>query len=218
MRPEAGRLQSAALRKRLLRNAVYIVGALPALWTYHLAISDQLGADPVKVLERTLGLWALRFLLIGLAIRPLQVHLGVNLMSYRRAVGLLAFGYAVLHVIVYIWLDQGLDVAAIVRDMLRRPYITIGMAALLILVPLAVTSCSLMIRRLGGKAWAALHRWVYLAAALGVLHFMLLLKTWAPEPLVYGGLLAGLLLWRVWDRRAGKARRRAARSATAQST
>jgi sulfoxide reductase heme-binding subunit YedZ len=119
---------------------------------------------------------------------------------YRRAVGLLAFYYAALHLTVYMVLDQGLDLAAIWADILKRPYITVGMLAFTILVPLAVTSNAPMIRRLGGAAWQRLHGLVYVAAAAAALHFIVLVKAWPPEPLIYAGLVALLLLFRlgVW--------------------
>ena len=136
-----------------IRRAIYIVGLQPALWTFYLGVVDQLGADPQKTLERTLGLWALRFLILCLAITPLRRLGGPNLVRYRRALGLLAFYYAAMHLSVYMLLDQGLDLAAIWADIIKRPYITVGMLAFAILVPLAVTSNAPMIRRLGAGAW-----------------------------------------------------------------
>lgn len=179
---------------------LYALGLIPAAWTFYLAVSDQLGADPLKVLERSLGLWALRFLIAGLAITPLRRLGGPNLMRYRRTIGLLAFAYAALHVLVYLWLDQGLDVAAIWKDIVKRPYITVGLLSFAILVPLAVTSNATMIRRLGGAAWQKLHRWVYLAAAAAALHFVMLVKAWPAEPFIYAAIVAALLLFRVADR------------------
>ncbi len=187
-------------RQRGARPTLYIVGMMPAAWTLYLALSDRLGADPAKVLERTLGLWSLRFLVIGLAITPLRRLGGPNLILYRRAIGLLAFFYAALHVVVYVWLDQTLDFSAIWQDIIKRPYITVGLLAFLILIPLAVTSHNAMLRRMGGQAWQKLHRWVYLAAAAAALHFVMLVKAWPAEPLIYAAMVAILLLWRVWDR------------------
>ena len=143
------------------------------------------------------GLWALRFLIAALAITPLRRLGGPNLIRYRRAIGLLAFIYATLHLTVYMVLDQGLDVSAIIADIIKRPYITVGMFAFLILVPLAVTSNNAMIRRLGGGAWQKLHRWVYVAAAAAAIHFIMLVKAWPPEPLIYAALVAILLLFRL---------------------
>lgn len=177
--------------------SVYTVGFLPAVWYFYLGIADQLGADPMKTLERTLGLWALRFLIACLAITPLRQSFGINLLRYRRQIGLLSFYYAALHLAAYTVLDQGLDFAAIIADILKRPYITVGMAAFAILVPLAVTSNNLSIRRLGGQAWARLHKLVYIVIALGALHFVMVVKSWPLQPLVYAALVAMLLGYRI---------------------
>ena len=185
---------------------LYWIGMIPAVWTFYLGVTDQLGADPMKVLERTLGLWALRFLVVCLAVTPLRRLTGLSLLRYRRAIGLLAFFYATLHLTTYLVLDQGLDLPAIWADIVKRPYITVGMAAFLILVPLAATSNNLAIRRLGGAAWARLHRWVYLAAGLAAVHFIMVVKSWPPEPLVYAAILAGLLAYRLALRRRTPAR------------
>jgi sulfoxide reductase heme-binding subunit YedZ len=180
-----------------VRRAIYIVGMVPAVWYFYLGLTDQLGADPQNVLERTLGLWALRFLIAALAITPLRRLGGPNLIRYRRAIGLLAFIYASLHLTVYMVLDQGLDLSAIIADIIKRPYITVGMLAFLILVPLAVTSNNAMIRRLSGGAWQKLHRWVYVATAAAAIHFIMLVKAWPPEPLIYAAIVAILLLFRL---------------------
>ncbi|WP_139247954.1 protein-methionine-sulfoxide reductase heme-binding subunit MsrQ [Hyphomicrobium sp. CS1GBMeth3] len=179
--------------------ALYAIGLVPAVWTFHLAVSDRLGADPLKVLEQTLGLWALRFLVASLAITPLRRLGGPNLMPYRRTIGLLAFWYALFHVTVYVWLDQGLDTGLIWKDIVKRPYITVGLLSFLILIPLAATSNATMIRRLGAAAWQRLHRWVYLAAAAAALHFIMLVKAWPAEPFVYAAFVAALLLCRIAD-------------------
>lgn len=179
---------------------LYALGLTPAAWTFCLALTDQLGADPLKVLERSLGLWALRFLVLGLAITPLRRLGGPSLLPYRRMIGLLAFWYALFHVTVYVWLDQGLDLALIWKDVVKRPYITVGLLSFLILVPLAATSNATMVRRLGAAAWQRLHRWVYLAAAAAALHFIMLVKAWPAEPFVYAALVGALLLFRFSDR------------------
>jgi len=178
-----------------VRRAIYIVGMVPAVWYFYAGINDRLGADPLNVLERALGLWALRFLVASLAITPLRRLGGPNLIRYRRAIGLLAFYYAALHLTTYLVLDQGLDWAAIWADIVKRPYITVGMLAFTLLVPLAVTSNGPSIRRLGAR-WNKLHRLVYIAAAAGALHFIMLVKVWPLEPLIYLTLVAGLLLFR----------------------
>jgi sulfoxide reductase heme-binding subunit YedZ len=176
---------------------VYLVGFVPAVWLFYAGFTDQLGADPMRYLEQALGLWALRFLIATLTVTPLRQLFNINLLRYRRALGLLAFYYAALHLLTYLVLDQGLDVAAIVADIVKRPYITIGMATFVILVPLAATSNNAAIRRMGGQAWAKLHRLVYLAAIGAVLHFVLVVKSWPPEPLVYAAIVAALLGYRL---------------------
>ncbi|WP_243371532.1 protein-methionine-sulfoxide reductase heme-binding subunit MsrQ [Microvirga solisilvae] len=176
---------------------VYIVGFIPAVWLFYAGITDQLGADPMRTLEQELGEWAFRFLIATLTITPLRQLFSVNLLRYRRAIGLLAFYYALLHLITYTVLDQGLDFAAIGADIVKRPYITIGMATFVILVPLAITSNNLSIRRLGGQAWAKLHKLVYLAAIGAALHFILVVKSWPLEPLIYAAIVAVLLGYRL---------------------
>lgn len=189
--------------RHLRPGLLYPVGLIPAVWTFYLGVIDQLGADPMKVLERSLGEWSLRFLILGLAITPLRRLTGISLLRYRRAIGLLAFVYATLHLTTYLVLDQQLAWAAIWADIIKRPFITMGMLAFLVLVPLAVTSNNASIRRLGGATWSRLHRWVYLAAAAAAVHFVMVVKAWPPEPLVYAGLVALLLDYRlvVWLRR-----------------
>ncbi len=179
-----------------IRRAIYVLGALPAIWLFYAGFTDQLGADPVRALEKQLGIMGLRFLVIGLAITPLRRIGGPNLVRYRRAIGLLAFVYASLHLFVYLWFDQGMDLAAIGRDILKRPYVTVGFASFLILAALAVTSTNAMIKRLGAR-WTLLHKSVYLASALAAAHFIMLVKRWPPEPLIYAGIVAALLLFRL---------------------
>ena len=194
----------SVLAKRLLlgsdpvRRAIYIVGLMPAVSTFYLGLTDQLGADPQNVLERTLGLWALRFLVLTLAVTPLRRLGGPSLIRYRRTLGLLAFYYALMHLLsVYLVLDKDFDLAAIWADIVKRPYITVGMLAFTILVPLAVTSNNASIRRLGGAAWARLHKLVYVAIAGAALHFIMLVKVWAVEPLIYAAIVATLLGYRL---------------------
>lgn len=218
----AARQASAGLRRALLgadpiRRAIYILGMVPAVWTFYLGLTDQLGADPQNTLERTLGLWALRLLIVALAITPLRRLGGPSLIRYRRAIGLLGFYYAILHLTVYLVLDQRLDMAAIWADIVKRPYITVGMLAFTILVPLAVTSSNAMIRRLGARAWQRLHRLVYVATAAAAIHFIMLVKVWwSPEPMIYAGLVAMLLAVRLWfsfQKRLGLGARASARPA-----
>ncbi len=157
----------------------------------------QLGADPVRALLHSCGITALNLLLITLLVTPLRQLTGLpQLQRLRRMLGLFAFFYAVLHVTVYAWLDQGLDFAAIGADIVKRPYITIGFLALLMLVPLAVTSTNGMMRRLR-KRWQTLHTLIYPIAILGVWHFWWQVKKDIREPLLYAAMLALLLGYRV---------------------
>jgi methionine sulfoxide reductase heme-binding subunit len=194
--------------RNAIRPAIYWLGMAPAAWSFYLGVSDQLGADPVKTLERLLGLWALRFLIVSLAVTPLRRLGGPNLLRYRRAFGLLAFFYACLHLTVYIGLDQGLDMAAVLKDILKRPYITVGMLAFAILTPLAITSNNAMIRRLGAEGWKRLHKSVYAASALAAIHFVMVVKSWPAEPLIYAAIVAGLLAFRLVPERRKPVRRR----------
>jgi sulfoxide reductase heme-binding subunit YedZ len=190
--------QRLVLGKDPIRRGIYIAGMVPAVWYFYLGLTDQLGADPQNTLERLLGLWALRFIALSLAVTPLRRLGGPNLIRYRRAMGLLAFYYAALHLTVYTVLDKGLDLAAIWADIVKRPYITIGMLAFTVLVPLAITSNNAMIRRLGAAAWQRLHKLVYIAAAAAAIHFLMLVKSWTFEPLFYATAVTVLLLFRLW--------------------
>jgi len=193
---ERSRALSDALR-RVPIWLVYVVGFLPAAGYFYLGVNDQLGADPLKVLEKALGLWALRLLIATLTVTPIRQVIGVNLIRFRRALGLLAFYYAALHLSTYLVLDQGLDWAAVWADIVKRPYITIGMASFVLLVPLALTSNNTSIRRLGGQTWARLHKLAYLVAVGAALHFIMLVKSWPLEPLVYAAIVAALLGYRL---------------------
>ena len=168
---------------------------------------DALGADPVVEIEHRLGTWALRFLLLTLAVTPLRQLSGqAVLMRFRRMLGLYAFAYATLHFTAYLVLDLGGYWAQVFEEIAKRPYITVGFAAWLLLLPLAVTSTQGWMRRLG-RLWARLHTLVYPIAALAVLHFWWIVKSDIREPLLYATTLAFLLGWRAWK---WHARRRAA--------
>ncbi|OYR13948.1 protein-methionine-sulfoxide reductase heme-binding subunit MsrQ [Brucella grignonensis] len=176
--------------------ALYAIGFVPALWAFYLGATDQLGADPVKSFEHTLGLWALRFLILTLLVTPIRDVTGISLLRYRRAFGLLAFYYVLMHFTVYMVLDQALSIPAVVADIVRRPFITIGMISLALLVPLALTSNNWSIRKLG-RRWVTLHKLVYIAIAGGAIHFLMSVKSWPAEPVIYAAIVAVLLLWRV---------------------
>ncbi len=173
--------------------AVYAIGLLPAADLFVRAIANMLGADPLRVLENGLGEWALRFLILGLTITPVLRFARINLVKYRRAIGLIAFIYVVLHLSVYLALDKQFFWGEIGRDIIKRPYITIGMAAFLMLVPLAATSNRYSIRKLGSAGWRNLHRLVYPAVLFGAVHYLLLVKAWPPEPLIYLAIVLALL-------------------------
>ncbi len=179
------------------RWSLYVAGAIPGVWIFWLALNDQLGADPAKTLEHMLGLWALRFIVAGLVVTPLRRMGGVSLLRFRRALGLLAFFYALAHLLAYIIFDRALDAQEIIADIIKRPYITIGMFAFSILVPLAITSNAPMIKKMGAAAWQKLHRWVYVAAIAAAVHFLMSVKSWPAEPLIYAALVAVLLLIRL---------------------
>jgi sulfoxide reductase heme-binding subunit YedZ len=198
---------------RLTKPVLLLVCLLPLVLLMAKAFSVaglSLGANPIEELLHELGLWGLKFLLLTLCVTPLRRWTGWNwLIGYRRMLGLFAFFYIALHFTVYAVLDQGLNLSAIVEDVLERPYITLGMAGLLMLVPLAVTSTRGMIRRLG-KRWQKLHRLVYIIAILGVWHFYWQVKLDVLEPIVYALVLAVLLGTRVYYARASRLRERPA--------
>ena len=169
-------------------------------------ITGSLGANPIENLQDRFGNWGLRFILIALAITPLRILGGWNwLTRFRRMLGLFAFFYVLMHFLTWLFLDQGLLLSAIGEDIVKRPFITIGFAAFLILTALAVTSPIAMRRRLG-QSWQRLHNWVYIAAVLGVWHYWWQVKLDASDPAVYAAILAALLGFRVWQRHKKKQR------------
>lgn len=187
------------LARRLPVWAVWLAGALPAALLIAAVAGNRLGVDPVKALEHELGLWALRFLLASLAVTPLM-RLGLRLMKFRRALGLLGFFYVLAHFAVWIALDMGLRWGQIAEDLWKRPYILVGFAGLLMLIPLAVTSSDGALRRMGAAAWRRLHRLAYPAIALGAVHFVMIGKVWTAESLIYLAITGGLLAVRLLPR------------------
>jgi len=175
--------------------------AWPACWLLWAAFHDQLGPNPAEALIRQSGDWALRALCVALAVTPLRVITGqVLVMRFRRMLGVNVFVYAALHMLSYAWLDMGLDLEDIARDIAKRPFILVGFLALLVLSALAATSFNKAVRWLGAQRWQALHRSAYAVAALAVLHFywMRAGKNNQTEVWIYGAILATLLGWRVW--------------------
>ena len=183
---------------------VYLGGVMPFVWIVWLTVNGGLGADPVKEIELRLGLLALQFLVAGLCVTPLR-WVGLNLIRYRRAIGLMAFFYVTMHLLTWGVLDMGLRLDQIAADLVKRWYIIIGLAGFLMLVPLAVTSNNLSIRRLGPKTWQRLHRLTYAAILAGSVHYVMIGKVWLVEPLLYLTAALVLLSLRLW-----KARPRAA--------
>lgn len=188
-----------SLVRRVPAWCLYILYMLPVPWLLYQAQTGGLGREPIKALEHELGEIALQLLVIGLAITPLRRFAGVNLLKFRRAFGLLAFIYVALHLLVWLVLDVGI-LSQIWNDILKRPYITIGMASFALLVPLALTSNNWSVRKLG-PAWRNLHKLVYVAAILGAVHYIMLSKVWEVEPLAYLAAILGLLALRLPKRR-----------------
>ena len=190
-----------AVLRRVPAWAAYGLGLVPLGVLVWQAGSGALGIDPVKMLERQLGLTALQLLLAGLLVTPLRRWAGVNLVRFRRAIGLLAFLYAALHLLVWVLLDLQLRWSEIGADLVKRPYIIVGMLGLGCLVPLALTSNGWSVRRLGAAAWQRLHRLTYVAVLLGALHYLLLVKVWSAEPVLYALAAAALVALRWFWRR-----------------
>jgi len=181
---------------RVIKPVVFILCLLPLGLLLYAALTDDLGANPVEKLTHQTGLWGLYFLLITLSITPLKKITGLTWpVSLRRMLGLYAFFYACLHLSVYFWLDQSFVWQAIIEDIFKRPYITLGLAAWVLLLPLALTSNQFSMRVLK-KNWKRLHRLVYIASLLVVVHFIWLVKADYAEPLMYLAVLLSLLLMR----------------------
>jgi len=181
-----------------LKVVIHIACLIPlALLTWDF-YKGQLGANPIEVITHSTGSWTLNFLLITLSVTPLRVITGQPwLIRFRRMVGLYAFFYACLHFTTYIWLDQFFDWMGITKDVAKRPFITVGFAAFLTLIPLALTSTKSAVRFLTGRRWQLLHRLVYFSAILGVIHYLWLVKADIRTPVIYGMILGALLLYRL---------------------
>lgn len=196
---------------RMLKPLVFLVCLGPAGVLVWKGFHELLGANPVDVITRTTGRWTLTFLLITLSITPLRRLLRIPwLIRFRRMLGLFAFFYGSLHLMTYLWLDKFFNVPEMLHDIAKRRFITAGMTAWALMLPLALTSTTGWIRRLGGKRWQKLHRLVYLSATAGVVHFIWLVKADLRRPLTYGAVLAVLLAFRIFVWGIGKARSRAA--------
>ncbi|MFN0305844.1 MAG: sulfite oxidase heme-binding subunit YedZ [Burkholderiales bacterium] len=194
-----------------IRIFVFALALLPLFRLIAGAPLEWLGANPIEFITRSTGTWTLVFLLITLGVTPLRRLTGwAWMLRFRRMLGLFAFFYGVLHFTTYIWLDQFFDAEEIVKDIIKRPFITIGFTAFLLMIPLAVTSTSTMVRRLGGRRWRQLHRLVYVLAVCAVVHYWWLVKRDLTEPILYALVLAILLgarvHWILAERRRASAR------------
>jgi sulfoxide reductase heme-binding subunit YedZ len=189
------------MKLRLTKIAIFLAALIPLERLAWKALHGGLGANPIEVITHSTGDWTLRLVLVTLAVTPLRRLTGQYwLIGIRRMVGLFAFFYGVLHFTTYIWLDKFFDVHEMLKDIAKRPFITVGFSAFVLMIPLAATSTTWSIRRLGGKNWQRLHRLIYLTGILGVIHYIWLVKADKRKPLEYGAVLFVLLLYRlgVW--------------------
>ena len=204
--PKPARKRPSKLRDNLVYGLVWLACLAPLIWLAWRGFSGDLGANPIETLIRQLGVWGLRLLLAGLAITPLARILRMpRLVRFRRTVGLFAFSYIVLHLFSYVGVDLFFDFGQLWKDILKRPFITLGMGAFLLLIPLAVTSTNGWVIRMGRAAWQRLHWLIYLIVPLGVAHYYLLVKADHRPPLIYAAVFLVLMSWRVWDRLARRA-------------
>jgi sulfoxide reductase heme-binding subunit YedZ len=187
-------------KQPMLKVGVFGTCLIPLAVLAGQALTHKLGANPIDEITDQTGIWTLRLLLITLAVTPARRLTGWNrLIQLRRMLGLFAFFYGSLHFLTYIWLDQFFVIEDIIADVMERPFITIGFASFALLIPLAVTSTTAMIKRLGGRWWQRLHRLLYAIAIGGVVHYLWLVKADIQQPLLYGGILGILLAYRLWD-------------------
>lgn len=174
---------------------LYLVSVFPPTWFLYLGLTGGLGVEPIKELEHLLGELALQLFIVTLAVRPLRDWTGINLLKHRRALGLITFFYVALHLLVWLALDVGIW-SEIWADIVKRPYITVGMAAFVLMIPLAITSNNLSLRKMGPKRWRGWHKLTYPAAVLGAVHYVMLAKGFQIEPLIYLGATLALLALR----------------------
>jgi len=192
------RLIQAILTSKWTKILVFVLCLVPLGLLIWQGFHNDLTLNPVQYVEHTTGDWVLRFLAMTLAITPLRKMLRLpQLIRFRRMLGLFAFFYVCLHFTTWVWLDRYFDWRQMLDDVVKRPYITVGFAGFLLLIPLAVTSTAGWIRRLGGKRWQLLHRLIYVSAILGVIHYYWLVKSDVRKPLEYAFTIGALLLWRI---------------------
>jgi len=186
------------LRRRWLKVPVFLLGLAPIFWLGYRAWTGDLTANPIEFITHFTGDWTIRLIVMTLAITPLRRILGLpDLIRYRRMTGLFAFFYGCLHALTYFWLDQFFDFSGILKDVAKRPFITAGFTAFVLMIPLAVTSTAGWIRRLGGRRWRRVHSLIYVSALAGVVHYYWQVKSDIRLPVLYGMLVALLLCWRL---------------------
>ncbi len=193
--------------RRIPAWPVYVLFPLPGLWLFWEALNDRVGANPIQVLEHEYGERGLQLIVLALLITPVRRLTGVNLLKFRRAVGVVSFVYVFAHMMTWLVLDQQLDIGAVWTEIVDRPYITVGMIGFAALLPLAATSNNLSVRRLGPARWRRIHALTYFAAIAGAAHYLLVVKAWPAEPVIYSLVVAALLAIRLWWRLAAKPRR-----------
>jgi len=202
--------------RRVGKPVVFLAGLGPFLWLVYNAFFGDLGVNPVETITNTTGLWTLRLLVVTILVTPLRWVTGFNpVIQFRRMIGLFAFFYGALHFMTYFVLDLSFMFDGLWEDVVKRPYITVGFTAFVLMLPLAITSTQGWIRRMGGKKWNLLHKLVYVSAVLGVLHYVWKVKVDEPTPYIYGAIVAVLLAARVWkwaQKRASVAPPRTARA------
>jgi sulfoxide reductase heme-binding subunit YedZ len=188
------------LSSKWAKVLVFALSAWPLLFIIWRTYRGELTANPVEFYQHQTGDWTLRFLVFTLCITPFRKIFNLpELIRFRRMLGLFAFFYVCLHFLTYLGPDQSFSFSGMVQDVAKRPFITVGFAAFVLLIPLALTSTAGWIRRLGGKRWQMLHRAIYVAAALGVVHYYWLVKSDIRKPVLYGSLVGILLVWRIWS-------------------
>ncbi len=186
------------MRNKILKPIIFLAALIPLALLGLGGLQGNLGANPIEKITHQTGLWTLILLLVTLSITPVRRITGIQwLIQYRRMIGLFAFFYGFLHFMTYVWLDQFFNVHSMIKDVYKRPFITAGFTAFVLLIPLAITSTKGWIRRMG-KRWQLMHRLIYVSAAAGVTHFIWLVKADLREPLIYAGILGGLMAIRVW--------------------
>ena len=185
-------------RQRSTKVLVFVACLVPVFWACWRAWNQDLTANPIEYITRYTGDWTLRFIVFTLAVTPLRKVLGLpDLIRFRRMIGLFAFFYGTLHFVTYIWLDKFFDLADMLKDVAKRPFITAGFTAFVLMLPLAATSTAGWIRRMGGKRWQLLHRLVYFSGIAGAVHYYWLVKSDIRLPAMYGGLVGVLLMYRI---------------------